>query len=88
MKDYIIDEETKKIIKGNAASYWRAVYELKFARKIGTTQESNKNIICKNCGSVIEGSATLRCEHCGSIIVYDDYTWALASIENIKQNRL
>ena len=29
-----------------------------------------------------------RCEHCGSVIVQDDYTWALASIENIKQNRL
>lgn len=88
MKDYIIDEETKKVIKGNASSYWRMVYELKFARKIGTTKENNKNIICKNCGSLIEGSATLRCEHCGSVIVQDDYTWALASIENIKQNRL
>ena len=72
MKDYIIDENTQELLEGEKDIYFRKLYKLKFARKIGTKKENNKVIKCQNCGSLVEGNTTMKCKYCGSVIVQED----------------
>lgn len=85
MADYIIDEETKKIIMGDQKTRKTRTYLLTFIRKKGvTTQESSeklKTTNCPNCGAPTNITSSGKCEYCGSVITTGNHDWVLSNLE-------
>ncbi len=85
MIDYVIDEETKKVISGDKNSAKIRTYKLTFIRKKGIKTEPGKitakAINCPNCGGQLTMTQAGKCEYCGSIVVVDDHGWALSELE-------
>ncbi len=87
MQDYIIDEETKEVIRGEVNREIRSTYKLTFIRTTGvkTTQGSIKvnTTNCPNCGAPTEISSSGKCEYCGSVITTGEFGWVLSNLEKI-----
>lgn len=85
MIDYIKDEETGKILKGDATTRRTTTYLMTFIRKKGLkTQESNgemKTSNCPNCGAPTNVTSSGKCEYCGAIITKGDHDWVLSNLE-------
>lgn len=81
--DYIVNEQSKKVLRGSKSKKVRITYELTFRKTL-----DEKTVIdhCPNCGAKIEdanGSAT--CKYCGSKLVYENSKWILTNKKNINQ---
>lgn len=89
MKDYVIDDTTKKVVKSDPNKYWIMDYNLVFERKKGTrTADSTNNlktVNCPNCGAVTEITSSGRCKYCDSIIMTDDHGWVLSDLKGINK---
>lgn len=85
MADYIIDEETKKIVMGDQKTRRTRTYLLTFIRKKGvTTPESTddlKTTNCPNCGAPTNITSSGKCEYCGSVITTGSHDWVLSNLE-------
>lgn len=88
MIDYIIDEDTGKIIKGDKVTDRHSSYKMVFVRKTGIkTQEGTSEIKttnCPNCGAPTEITSSGKCEYCGSVITTGEHDWALSNLEKIR----
>jgi len=84
-KDYVIDETTKKVKRGNANAICDVFYQLTFVRN----KESDKDILeCPNCSAKINDANLYRCEYCNSILVgISNEKWLLAKKEVISQHK-
>lgn len=89
MNDYIIDEKTRNIIKGNPNEDHFNMYNLIFERarnSITNIDSGNKHtstMNCPNCGAPTEVTSSGKCEYCGSVIVTRSSEWTLISIKRI-----
>ena len=65
--DYLLDENTNTVLRGNANHLWDYVYHLSFELH----KDDNKIINnCPNCNAKLKGkAATVKCEYCGSTVV-------------------
>lgn len=85
MKDYIINEETKKVLEGNPNKDMYMTYTLTFIRKAGVkTVEGTNNTSttnCPNCGAPTKITSAGKCEYCGSIITTGEHGWVLSNLE-------
>ena len=85
MTDYIIDEETEKVLKGDKNSYNLKTYKLTFVRKKGVkTKEGQKTLNttnCPNCGAPTEITSAGKCSYCGSVITTGEFDWVLSNLE-------
>ncbi len=85
MRDYIIEEKTKKVIEGNAREDQYMKYTLTFMRKAGVkTQEGKSNMSttnCPNCGAPTQITSAGQCEYCGSVITTGEHDWVLSGLE-------
>lgn len=85
MADYIIDEDTKQIIKGDKNIERIRLYRLQFIRKLGvkTKPESTglNTTNCPNCGAPTKVTSTGKCDYCGSIITNGEFGWVLNNLE-------
>lgn len=87
MRDYIIDDTTKKVLEGNPNVDQYMTYRLTFIRKAGvktkpgTTGKSTTN--CPNCGAPTEITSAGQCEYCGSVITTGEHDWVLANLEGV-----
>ncbi len=85
MRDYIIDDNTNKVLEGNPNIDQYMNYRLTFIRKtgvktkVGTNAKSTTN--CPNCGAPTKVTSSGECEYCGSIITTGDHGWVLANLE-------
>ena len=85
MKDYIIDAETKKVIKGDPNIERTNNYLLTFERKMGvktkpgTIEVNTTN--CPNCGAPTQITSSGKCGYCGSVITTGQYNWCLSNLE-------
>lgn len=87
MVDYIVDETTGGVIKGDKITYRYSTYKLDFIR---TTGEKTKpgpieinTINCPNCGAKTQITASGECKYCGSVITTGEHSWALSNLEKI-----
>lgn len=81
--DYIVNEKSKKVLRGSKSKKVRITYELTYRK---TLDENTVIDHCPNCGAKIEdanGSAT--CKYCGSKIVYENSKWILTNKKNVDQ---
>ena len=87
MVDYIIDEETGKVLKGDKVTDRHSTYKLEFIRKTGVKTKPGSNQInttnCPNCGAPTQVTSSGKCEYCGSVITTGEHNWALANLEKI-----
>ena len=87
MVDYIIDEETGKVLKGDKVTDRHSTYKLEFIRKTGVKTKPGSNQInttnCPNCGAPTQITSSGKCEYCGSVITTGEHNWALANLEKI-----
>lgn len=87
MVDYIIDEETKKILKGNKETERHSSYKLTFVRTKGIKTEAGTKDVhttnCPNCGAPTRITSSGKCEYCGSVITTGEHDWCLSNLEKI-----
>lgn len=88
MTDYIIDENTKAVLKGdpNKDSYLQ--YILTFMRKDGVKTDpalsGQSTVKCPHCGAPTKVTSSGKCEYCGFIITTGEFDWVLSDITGIK----
>ena len=87
MRDYIIDDQTKKVLEGNPNVDQYMTYRLTFIRKNGVKTKqgtSNKSTTnCPNCGAPTQITSAGQCEYCGSVITTGEHDWVLANLEGV-----
>ena len=85
MNDYIIDEVTGNVIKGDKDRRITNTYKLTFIRKKGVlTSEGTDKVNttnCPNCGAPTTITSSGKCEYCGSVITTGDHDWVLNGME-------
>lgn len=81
MKDYIIDADTKELIRGFKDRDLVHIYRLTFIR---IDRFENEPIKCPNCGADINANSNGKCEYCGTVISTYSYNWTLSNLERIK----
>lgn len=88
MIDYIIDEDTKKVLMGDTVTRRTRTYKLTFIRKTGITTKPGENKVnttnCPNCGAPTEISSSGKCEYCGSVITTGEFNWVLSNLEPLR----
>lgn len=85
MIDYVMEEETQKVVLGDKTTRRTRTYLLTFIRKKGVlTSESDnetKTTNCPNCGAPTLITSSGKCEYCGSVITTGDHDWVLSNLE-------
>lgn len=85
MTDYIIDEETQKILKGDKETERVNTYLLTFIRKNGVKTKPGSIEVnttnCPNCGAPTKITSSGKCEYCGSVMTTGEYNWVLSNLE-------
>jgi hypothetical protein len=83
--DYIIDDETQELLKGNKHEDRYMKYAMTFVRKHGVkTKEGTNNLNttnCPNCGAPTQITSSGECEYCHSIITTGEHDWVLANLD-------
>lgn len=90
MVDYIIDENSGNVIKGNPNVDNINPYILTFARKTGIkTEEGGLKPVtmnCPNCGGATTILSSGKCPYCGSIITTRNNNWTLTELKVYRPN--
>lgn len=90
MVDYIVDETTGNIIRGDQATNVVNPYILTFVRKTGvkTPEGGIKPVTmnCPNCGGATTILSSGKCPYCGSIITTRDNNWTLSEMKRYNPN--
>lgn len=88
MVDYIIDEQTRKVLKGDPNTDCYLDYVLTFMRKTGVkTKDAASTAVsrsCPHCGAPMQVTSAGKCEYCGSIITTGEFDWVLAEMDAVK----
>ena len=88
MRDYVIDDRTRKVLESDPNRDWHMRYLMTFNRKsgvktkIGNSNKSTTN--CPNCGAPTEITSSGQCEYCDSVITTGEHDWVLSDIHSIK----
>lgn len=87
MIDYIVDENTKAVLKGSKDKNIYSTYKLTFIRKSGVKTKPGMKTVnttnCPNCGAPTQITSAGKCEYCGSVITTGEYNWVLSNLEKI-----
>lgn len=88
-KDYIIDDNTGKVVEGDPNREYFMEYELVMSRKKGVATRLAQNTVvstCPNCGANVSINASGECEYCNSVVSNGDFDWVLTRMEVLSQN--
>ena len=84
MRDYVIDDATKKVLESDPNRDWYMRYEMVFNRKAGVLtnpgRKGNSITNCPNCGAPTEITSSGQCTYCGSVITNGEHDWVLTDI--------
>lgn len=88
MVDYIVDEKTGNVLKGNPNVDCYMDYLFTFMRKTGVkTQQAASTAVsksCPHCGAPMQITSAGKCEYCGSMITTGEFDWVLAEMDAVK----
>ena len=88
-KDYVIDDRTGQVIRGDKDKKYLMTYRMSFMRTLGskTVESAGVSVTdCPNCGAPVSINESGTCEFCGSEISSGDYGWVLYQLEPISQS--
>ncbi|MEN6390652.1 MAG: TIM44-like domain-containing protein [Syntrophomonas sp.] len=88
-KDYIVDDNTGKVVEGDPNREYFMEYELAMSRKKGVTTRLAQNTVvstCPNCGANVSINASGECEYCNSVVSNGDFDWVLTRMDVLSQN--
>jgi hypothetical protein len=87
MNDYIINADTREVVKGDKDREFYTNYNLKFMRSLGvkTTVNSGKSVTnCPNCGAPTQITSSGECEYCNSVITTGQHDWVLCDLDSVQ----
>lgn len=93
LRDYVIDDETRKVIEGDPQQDLFTVYQMNFIRKHGSQTENNVqdeavSDHCPNCGAPLKISAISQCEYCGADLTRSPNQWVLDTYDVVDEDEL
>ncbi len=92
MGDYIIDEKSGELIKGNKDAEYELGYMIGFIRKNGIKTDVNMSnhstTNCPNCGAPTTVTSAGQCEYCDSIITSGEFDWVMYEYEGANQTNV
>lgn len=92
MNDYIIDEKTRQVVKGDPNREYFTDYLMTFMRKKGVkTDPAVSNLStksCPHCGAPLAITSAGKCEYCDFIVTTGEHDWVLSDLDSVKQNTL
>ena len=93
LRDYVIDDETRRVLEGDPKKDLFTVYQLNFIRKHGsqtesTVQEEAVSDHCPNCGAPLKISAISQCDYCGAELTRSPNQWVLDTYEVVDEDEL
>ena len=93
LRDYVIDDETRKVIEGDPKQDLFTVYQMNFIRKHGSQTENNVqdeavSDHCPNCGAPLKISAISQCEYCGADLTRSPNQWVLDTYDVVDEDEL
>ena len=87
MRDYVIDDATKKVLESDPNRDWYMKYMMVFNRKAGVKTDpgrtGNSITNCPNCGAPTEITSSGQCPYCGSVVTNGEHDWVLTDIHSI-----
>ena len=93
LRDYVIEDKTRKVIEGDPQQDLFTVYQMNFIRKHGSQTENNVqdeavSDHCPNCGAPLKISAISQCEYCGAELTRSPNQWVLDTYEVVDEDEL
>ncbi len=92
MGDYIIDEKSGELIKGNKDAEYELGYMIGFIRKNGIKTDVNMSnhstTNCPNCGAPTTVTSAGQCEYCDSVITSGEFDWVMYEYEGANQTNV
>lgn len=83
MKEYIINTQDRKVLRGNNKDYLNKKVLLTFVKRESTVQEGLTITNCPNCGAPTHQTELGKCQACGTIILPIRYNWTLTKFETM-----
>ena len=93
LRDYVIDDETRRVLEGDPKKDLFTVYQLNFIRKHGSqtesiVQEEAVSDHCPNCGAPLKISAISKCDYCGAELTRSPNQWVLDTYDVVDEDEL
>lgn len=79
--DFLIDTNTKKVVRGIGTKVNYYNYELTFVK----TTDSKELDTCPQCGAPVEGNNSGVCEYCKSTLISTNYTLVMSKKKMLSQ---
>ena len=79
--DFLIDTNTKKVVRGIGSKINYYDYELTFVKTI----DQKEIDICPQCGAPVEGNNSGVCEYCNSTLINKNYTLIMSKKKMLSQ---
>ena len=80
LKEYIINKETKKVLRGNKRKTYERGFLMTFEKKDSNELEGFVRN-CQSCGATIADIEFGTCQYCGSLVNPIRYNWKLIKYE-------
>lgn len=87
-RDYVIDDKTGKVIKGDKNKRYMMTYRMTFMRTIDAVTDVTRDAevtTCPNCGANLSINQHGVCDYCGSEVSKGALKWILVSLEPLEQ---
>ncbi|MBQ7873619.1 MAG: TIM44-like domain-containing protein [Oscillospiraceae bacterium] len=86
--DYVTDDRTGNVIRGDKNRELFMTYRWTFIRALGKLTAEDELVDdkhCPNCGAPIDLNQSAVCEYCGSVVTSGEYDWVVSDIQGISQ---
>ena len=86
--DYIVDEDTGKVISGSDTAEKFMTYEWDLSRPTGTVTEQAGEVTerhCPNCGAPLSVNESAKCPYCDTVLTFKDHDWTIYAVKGIAQ---
>lgn len=86
--DYVIEDESGRVIKGKEGHRYIMTYRMQFMRKLDAKTENQtqtKATQCPNCGAPLAINQNGICEYCGAEVTTGANQWVLSALQPLQQ---
>ena len=90
-RDYVVDDNTGKVVKGDKNRRYVMTYRMTFLRQLGaktTASEETHVTTCPNCGANLSINQHGVCDYCGSEVTTGAQQWVLTKLQPLSQQTL